>query len=312
MNIQFVSPVKTINLNNEWICENIPCILVYINDVEVCIKPFNKSNKFNICVKIYNELFIPLENNTEYVHSYFFPNGKIPITEFYVEKISKQKIKKYFKEHDDCKKIFKIIDKIFQDAYISKGSTFCITIDNYEKYTQHPIKTKLQRIGDPIFNRSQRHTTPISKTFTQTDFENSRSFPAPIGIRKEDFAYPSEQNQIVKELLQQFFNSENSPVCPDELKILLDIEITPNSHICCWCGKLMNFTEINQLYCSKQHSINFCHRIPDIGTKPNNVYFGCGDCNRQQGGYSEKERIEQIARLVNNNKEHLEYLLSLI
>ena len=75
---------------------------------------------------------------------------------------------------------------------------------------------------------------------------------------------------------------------------------------------LLNFSEIDQSYCSIEHSINFCHRDPNIGTKYNNIYLGCGKCNREQGGFSEKERIEQIARLVNSNKKHLQYLLSIL
>lgn len=312
MTLKFVMSNKTFIINSEWICENTPCKVLSITNDEVCLRPFNKSGRYTINNQIYNKLFTTLENDEEYIYIRCFPDGKIPIAEFDIKKINKKSVQKHFKEHADSKSILKIIDKIFQDAYTSKGSTFCITLNKYIEYLQNPTKTKLQRIGDPIFNRSQRNTTPISKTFTQQDFENSDSFPAPIGIREEDFAYPSEQNKIVKELLQQFFNSENAPVCPDELKKFLNIEIIHNSHKCYWCGKIMNFTEINQLYCSKQHSINFCHRIPMIGTKPNNVYLGCGDCNRQQGGYSENERIEQVARLVKNNKEHLEYLLSLI
>ena len=77
----------------------------------------------------------------------------------------------------------------------------------YNKYKNDPKTTsKLERIGDPIFNRSVRHSPPISKLFTREDFEKSPSYPAPLGIREEDFALPSEQNEILIELLEQIFN----------------------------------------------------------------------------------------------------------
>lgn len=304
----FIAPIKTIIISNEWICENTPCRVIYMGKTFICVRPFNKTGNYNIDETLYHN-FIRLQYDKTYVYTKYYPNKKIKIDEFFVKKINKNIITKHFKHN---KNIIKIIDKIFQDAYTSKGNTCCITINNYNKYIKNPIQTKLQRIGDPIFNRAQRNTPPIIKEYTRNNFEKNISFPAPIGIRYEDFAYPSEQNKIVKELLQQFFNSENAPECPVEIINLLNLEITPNSHKCGWCGILLNFSEIDQSYCSIEHSINFCHRDPNIGTKYNNIYLGCGKCNREQGGFSEKERIEQIARLVNSNKKHLQYLLSIL
>ena len=65
----------------------------------------------------------------------------------------------------------------------------------------------------------------------------------------------------------------------------------------------MDISELNQEYCSKEHSINLCHRDTVIGTKKGNVYFGHCSCNREQGGYSELQRVEQIIRLAKNNPD---------
>ena len=53
-----------------------------------------------------------------------------------------------------------------------------------------------------------------------------------------------------------------------------------------------------------KHSVNFCHRDPETGTKAGNVYIGHCSCNREQGGHSEEERIEQVLRLVRANPAH--------
>jgi hypothetical protein len=305
--MKFIEPKTTFILQNEWICVNTPCIIISSIEEIIKIRPFNKNKIFIINKQLLDDNFIYLENDNEYVYTSYYPNEKINITEFNIKKINKQSVKKHFT--DNC--IKKIIDKIFQDAYTSKGNSFCINIKKYKDYDK-TVRNKLERTGDPFFNRSQRHTPPIKKTFTRSDFENCLSFPAPIGIREEDFALPSEQNKIVIVLLQQLFSSENAPKCPEILRHKLNLEINYNSHKCDWCGKNMNFNQINQLYCSEKHSINFCHKVPENGTKSNNIYFGCGDCNRQQGGFSEIERVMQIARLVNHNNELKTLLLSLL
>ena len=79
--------------------------------------------------------------------------------------------------------------------------------------------------------------------------------------------------------------------------------------MCLWCGEVMDISELNQEYCSKEHSINFCHRIPELGTKKGNVYIGHCSCNREQGGYSEEQRIQQIIRLAKHNPSYIEKIL---
>jgi hypothetical protein len=207
------------------------------------------------------------------------------------------------------------LKKADQDSYTGKGNIHCINMKKYNEYIEskeNPVSSssKLERIGDPIFNRTPRHTAPISSSFSREDFEKCPSFPAPIGIRAEDFAFPSEQNEILKEMLTQVFSCRNAPECPDEIREQLGITITPNSHMCEWCGEVMDIQELNQVYCSAEHSVNFCHRDPKVGTKRGNVYIGHCSCNREQGGYSEIERVQQMIRLAKYNQTYREMLLA--
>jgi hypothetical protein len=80
--------------------------------------------------------------------------------------------------------------------------------------------------------------------------------------------------------------------------------------MCLWCGEVMDISEINQEYCLKEHSINFCHRNPYVGTKKGNIYIGHCLCNREQGGYSEEERLDHFMRLAMSNPSHRERILN--
>ena len=305
---EFVAPLKTIALANEWITQNTPSYIKEKNETSVIIKPFNKVRCFEINLDEFKTNFVNLTRDDTYVYTPFYPDGRIAIEEFSIEPISLSKIKKFLKTTNDTN-FDVIIEKAHQDSYKSKGQTSCINMKKYSEYLENPQVSKLERIGDPIHNRNSRHTPPISKTFDRSDFEKCPSFPAPVGIRSEDFALPSQQNKIFSELMTQIFNCKNAPVCPDEIKELLDINVTPNSHSCKWCGSLMDISELNQEYCSKEHSVNFCHRDPVLGTKSCNVYIGHCSCNREQGGYSEMERLQQIIRLAKSTPEYRELLL---
>jgi hypothetical protein len=161
----------------------------------------------------------------------------------------------------------------------------------------------LERVGDAVFNRQRRHCPPVSSAWTRADFEACPSFPAPVGIRAEDFAFPSEQNAILRELLSQVFSCANAPELSQDLQNHYGITIKKNSHKCDWCGDIIDIAGLNQAYCATVHSVNFCHRDPKIGTKVGNVYIGHCSCNREQGGYSETERVDQILRLARANPD---------
>jgi hypothetical protein len=115
----------------------------------------------------------------------------------------------------------------------------------------------------------------------------------------------------LRELIRQIFCCVNAPELSYELKVEFGIDnIIPNSHGCEWCGELVDISKLNQDYCSKEHSINFCHRDPAVGTKNGNVYIGHCSCNREQGGYSETQRIEQIVRIAKYNPLYREMIMN--
>ena len=302
---KFVSSNKTILVNRgkltEWLCCGVPCQLISNDGEFVSFRPFNKAGEYQVSIENFTNHFEELERNEIYIFTHFYP-APLPIAEFDIKPIS---ISKLLKVYVDNRPFATLLEKAEQDSYIGKGSTFCVNIKDYNEYIEKKEVTKLQRIGDPIFNRTPRHTVPIPTTFTRDDFEKCSSFPAPIGIRAEDFALPSEQNEIMKEMLTQAFNCVGAPECPPEFQEQLGITINPNSHICDWCGISINVSDLNQSYCSKEHSLNFCHRDPTIGTKKGNVYIGHCSCNREQGGYSEIQRVEQIIRLAKSNPKYL-------
>jgi hypothetical protein len=280
---KFVASKKTIPYKNSWRCANVPYKIVSSDKLNIKLSPFNGKSDIIVPIQNFIDEFYYLRSDDTYVYIQNYPNGRILISEFDIKPISIKKLKKYFEGNF----ILNAIEKAEQDSFHSKGNQSCATIDKYHNYISDPKTSKLERIGDPIFNRSVR-----------LDFEKSPSYPAPIGIREEDFAFPSEQNEIIIELLNQIFSCQNAPECPKEIISELGLNIKPNSHICLWCGHGINISELNQEYCSKEHSINFCHRTPELGTKKGNVYFGHCSCNREQGGYSELEHIEQTIRLA--------------
>ena len=302
---KFVAPIRTTPQGDVWRCAHVPFKVESNDGVNIKLLPFNGSSVINISNENYETEFYHLESDETYVYTPKYPNGKLAVSEFDIKRISITKLKDYFKG----KNILNAIKKADKDSFYAKGNQFCATFDKYNKYKSGTKTSKLERIGDPIFNRSVRHSPPISKTFTREDFEKSYSYPAPIGIREEDFALPSEQNKILIELLNQIFSCKNAPECPEEIKSEIGLTIKKNSHMCLWCGEIMDISELNQEYCSQEHSINFCHRIPEIGTKIGNVYIGHCSCNREQGGYSEEQRVEQIIRLAKYNSYYREKIL---
>lgn len=308
---KFVTAQKTICAlkakQEEWICQGVPCVVISGDEEFVRLKPFNKSGIFNVQIEVFHENFVDLKRDESFVYVEQYPGGKIPIAEFNVSPLSISELKKYFRSNQS---LVKLLEKAEQDSFVGKGNTFCINISDFHRYNSKNESTKLERVGDPIFNRAARHTTPIPSTFTREDFEKSPGFPAPMGIRAEDFTLPSEQNDILREMLTQIFNCVNAPVCPEKFCEQLGIKVNPNSHMCEWCGEKMDISELNQEYCSKEHSVNFCHRDPVVGTRKGNVYIGHCSCNREQGGYSEEQRIMQIIRLAKYNPLYREMILN--
>ena len=293
----FIAPTRTFLISSDWICQNVPCKVVGFEN-SIRFRPFNKSRTFSVTPEQFSTHFkiLDVRDGCVVADGYVKP---IPLTEFDVQKVSLNKLYKHFEKNPS---FVGLLRKINQDSYDAKGSSKCI---NIKEFSGDLSKTKLERLGHPVFNRSPRHTHPIPE-MSREEFEKTPGFPAPIGIRREDFALPSEQNNLLKDLLSQLFSCAGAPECPEEFS--KDLNIKKNSHTCLWCGEVLDVTDVNQDYCANEHTINFCHRDPTIGTKVGNVYLGHCSCNREQGGYSEEERIEQIVRLVKTNPEYLSKL----
>jgi hypothetical protein len=242
---KFAYPTLTIlarrGNKGEWLCCGVPCHIVTISEDNFSIRPFNKAGEYIVSIHQFNKYFKYNTRDENFIYSEFYPTP-IPISEFEVVPIS---ISKLCKHYESNKSFVTLLEKAEQDSYIGKGNTFCINIKDYNDYIEKQEKTKLQRVGDPIFNRASRHSVPIPSTFTREDFEKCASFPAPIGIRSEDFAFPSEQNEIMREMLTQAFNCVGAPECPIEFQKQLGIIVTPNSHSCDWCGVKIDINKLN-------------------------------------------------------------------
>jgi hypothetical protein len=300
----FAISKRTFPIGNEWLCDGVPCRILSVTESTIIVLPMNGSKK-SIPKEVFDIEFTECISDDTYVYAPRYPDGRVSIHEFDIKPISIVPLKNIFK-NQPC---YPLIEKAEQDAYHSKGNIHCIKIADYRKFKSGEEKaTTLERIGDPVFNRQRRHCPPVSSNWTRADFEACASFPAPIGIRAEDFALPSEQNEILRELLTQIFSCVNAPDLPVELQTHYGITIHKNSHKCDWCGELIDIHGLDQSYCATVHSVNFCHRDPKVGTKAGNVYIGHCSCNREQGGYSETERIDQIIRLAHSNPELMERL----
>ena len=190
------------------------------------------------------------------------------------------------------------IQKTYQDAFTSAGSTAALTIAKYEQFQRGQlVATGLTRIGDPVFNRAPRWT-PVAD---QDEWLISGD-PAPVGIRQSDHARLKECVVIYKELLSQIFSTVHNYPISKEIENYVGLRIRPGTHACLYCGDkipLIAFSE--QQYAMKVHPVNFCHRDPSEThqrTRPGNVYFGHTECNRIQGGLSELGRIQDGLRLL--------------
>ena len=321
---EFVRPTRSFdhkgNKKVSWICGGVPSIVVKNQPECVTIKPFDSDVEFDIPRATFNDIFVPCARDETSVYSDVYPGGKVAFSEFNIPKINIKSLLDTFKSNTS---LCTIIEKCKQDAYVSKGNTKCIKIDDLHQFEADAAAdvaagadaaatagSSLTRTGDPYFNRRSRHSPPVPKSMTRAQYEACPSFPRPIGVREADFAWPTEQNEILVSLIKQIFACEGAPKLPVEIQkqfagLGIDLgSIVANSHKCLWCGETVSVQELNQSYCAEEHSVNFCHRDPETGTKAGNVYIGHCSCNREQGGHSEEERIEQVLRLIRANPAH--------
>ena len=315
MDRKFGIAKQTIPIKNVWILvEGVPVEILHKEDNNVLVNSFHSASSDKACQKTisledYKKLIIETNVDEEgYIMGLYKYPKKIHYTEF--DKRNKVKnlkkkimdiIKKAFND-ETFEKIKKKIEQLFS----SQGQSPHTTIDTYKKFKSGELDTNtLQNVGDPIFDRSTHWTPPVN--ITHDEFKESPSYPAPIGIRPKDFALPSEVYDSIIELFKQIMTMKN--VDREHFKNFCDefeIELSPTNHKCKYCGKEIDINRVSSLYGSTKNYIEICHRDPEVSFTSENMYWGHGDCNRRQGGYSEIENIKDGITLLLIHEEHRE------
>ena len=289
--------------------EGVPCKVLQKTSTEITLNAFNSasiSTKFKISNDDFNREFTKLETeNDNILNLDKYPTIKT-LTQLENEYKCREELKnlkpeifKKIKKFPKLTEIAKILEDKYSQIIHTAGCTKTITTENFRKFDKE--KKTLERYGDPIFNRSTRWTPSIDCTYE--DFEKSPSFPAPIGIRPHDFALPSELLKTTKELVNQIINFDgiDEKIFNSIAKELSFIKKKP--HKCKYCNKLLSIKEYSSEYKSKNNYTEICHREPNGKFSPDNMYWGHGNCNRIQGGFSEKEREKDGLRLILQNED---------
>jgi hypothetical protein len=292
-----------ISKKKEWIqIEGVPCKIIKKNNSIVTLNSFTSSYNryFTISSEELNNTFkkttIDKEGNIINLKKY---NIDINIKEFDErKKINEiQKDVKLMINDCKCEKIKNILnDKLFQIIQ-SQGSPY-ISITEYNNYKNGKINlSKHKRFGHMIFNRNVRWCPPINISYDE--YIKSPSYPAPLGIRPKDFCLPSELKESIIELLYQINNFKN--IKYNFLSnYILKYNISDDNiiHKCKYCGIPIDIDNYHSKYKSSNNYIEICHRDPKERFLKSNIYFGHGECNRKQGGYSEIDIIEDSIKLL--------------
>jgi hypothetical protein len=289
--------------NEEYICiQNTPCKIIKLQNNMIYMNCFASKRIF--CINIYKfyKQFKLIELKDNFIELESYP-VKIHETEFekrfelYNIEENLKKILKNNEISDKTKLIFK--DKLIQVFY-SQGADY-ITINDIKEYNNGKIKlSKHKKFGCMYFNRNFRWAPPIDITYDE--FKKTKSYPAPIGIRNKDFALPSELIETFKKLVNNIVNMNNFP--QNEFYILKNNFkfIYLHEYACEYCCKKLNYDEYTSEYKSAHNFMEICHKNPNDNFNKNNIYFGHGECNRRQGGYTEQERIiDGLNLLLNKN-----------
>ena len=306
----------TLRSEYEWVqIEGVPCMVIeeqYSDEGDLEFITFNSftsySDKyFKVSAEELDEHFDRAVVNKEgfILGLTKYPDGKIHSSEF--------------KKRADVKQIEALFKKIpnkdlsskLEQTLVTQGSTHAATIPLYFDYVNGTKKLKsTENFGDPIFNRHKRWCPPIDISFEE--FKASPSYPAPIGVRPKDFCLPSEIISSAVELvtqMTQFLNSDAELVSSIKTNILDVYNPTAaaaTEPFCCkWCNKVIDANFCKAEYKSATNYIEICHRDPNDRFLPRNVYWGHGDCNRRQGGYTEEDRIQDAIILLRSNPEYL-------
>jgi hypothetical protein len=304
----------------EWVqIEGVPCqVMEEIYDDEglyqgCILNSFtsNPESRFKVAAEELEEHFEPavMDKQGFILGLQKYPDGKIHNSEF-KKRADVQQIASVFKRFPN-----KDLASKLEQTLVSQGSTHAATIPLYLDYMSGAKKLKsTENFGDPIFNRHKRWCPPIDISFEE--FKASPSYPAPIGVRPKDFCLPSEIISSAVELAGQmcrFLNSDRELTAYLQTNILTVYgaaaqgrALAAASPFCCkWCNKVIDANCCKAEYKSATNYIEICHRDPNDRFLPRNVYWGHGDCNRRQGGYTEEDRIQDAMTLLKYNPEYL-------
>ena len=299
-------PRKPLKKNGEeqsvavWIAqvEGVPCRLMRVEGDWVFLHSFvaEVGTIVRLTRAEFEEQFTPAEMDGDFILGTKYPGGKLNTSEFDKRKEAMQLVAQATKLLDNeslCDKLDQVLK--------SQGCTKTATLTQYAEFRSGArVLGPIENLGDPVFNRGPRWLPPNDDDYAT--FKQTKGFPAPLGIRPKDFCLPSEVIHGVKELLVQMARFENSPpALVAFVTTIPGVEIPTGVHRCKWCGGTVDAAKCTSEYKSATNYIEICHRDPNQGFSPDNMYWGHGDCNRRQGGYTERERIEDAIRLLLEN-----------
>jgi hypothetical protein len=293
-----------VSKNPEYLqIEGVPCIVIESNS-ETNMIILNSltsasSRYFKISREEFDVNFTEINPDSDgYLHLEVYPIP-INISEFDTRKDVISLVKN-IEQIITNEKVDKRVQKIFEDKLFqliqSQGAPY-IKITDYYKFKNGEISLSThKRFGNEIFNRNCRWCPPIDITYEE--YSKSPSYPAPLGIRPKDFCLPSELIITMNELINQIVNFDGiNNVSFEEMKKILPF-IQKKEHYCKYCGEKINIEKYCSEYKSCDNYIEICHREPNDRFLPRNMYWGHGDCNRRQGGYSETDRMKDGVRLM--------------
>lgn len=295
--------------------------LIHDNIIEMIFKDTKKSLK--ITREQFNDLEnkslisqpITLTDND----NYDFYHNKLKFNKDYIKK-ALEIIFGDNSESKDFKTIQYLLDKNIQDAYTTAGYTRCLNVEDHklinnqlsQGISKNNMKEKNKHCG-PIFNRRPRNCTNIYTQHEEESFlRNDDNFgKLPQGIKKHEATSLKESNGILLKGLSfisrlKDIDTQQTPEKRDILfKKYLDYTLelnhitkdvyeyinnyhSSNKYVTDFLiHKPISIHDINdQTYCSKEHSINFCHIIPWEGTTVKNCSYGLTRYNRLQSDIS--------------------------
>lgn len=287
----------------EWIVqvEGVPCKLVEVKDEYVVLHSFAADTGSTVRVprEEFAEQFVKAEMEGDFILGVKYPGGKLHVSEFDKRKGANELVAAALKVVTE-KSLKDKLDQVTK----SQGSTHAVTVTEYLDYKAgRRVLASTENLGDPIFNRSKRWCPPID--IDHEEFKKTKGYPAPLGIRPKDFCLPSEMIKGVTELLVQMACFENAPASLVKFVAEIPEVVVPGGvHRCKWCGGTVDAAQCTSKYKSATNYIEICHRDPNAAFTAGNMYWGHGDCNRRQGGYTERDRIEDAIRLLMENPDY--------